>query len=309
VSPALKGTFGWVIVRATASTPGTVKALDEVRQELRDAIAGDRAKDQVSELTNKYEDARGGGSTIEEAAGKLNLKLTKIASIDKTGKSDTGQTVELPVGGDFLSRVFSTEAGGDGSGLQENEDGVYYEIRVDSVKPSAKKPFDAVRNDVLAMWRAEEQNKKLKAIADDLAKRGNGGATMAQLAAPLGVAPLKSDPLPRFAPTAVFSVTALKTLFDTKVGGFFAGPVSDGKSFVVARVDSIAQQADVAGSPESGIYAQILNQAFVGDIANQFTDALRRDTCNRKTLWENIFGTTVQDCVDEAQFKRVHAGE
>ncbi|MBI1212230.1 MAG: hypothetical protein GC190_12260 [Alphaproteobacteria bacterium] len=309
-SPALKGTFGWVIVRATSMTPGTLKTLEQARQELRDAIATERAKDQVFKLSTDYDDARGGGATMEEAANKLHLKLTKIPAIDQTGKGESGAPVEnLPLGGDFLSRVFATDAGGDGSGLQENDDGVYYEYRVDNVKPSAKKPFDTVRTDVLAMWRAEELRKKLQAIADGMVKRGNEGQSVAQLAASFGVAPLKSDPLARYQQTAVFSNEALKTMFDTKIGGFFSGPVADGKSIVVARVDSTEQQADPAGSPQSAMYANILNQAFFGDIAAQFTDALRRETCDRKTIWERIFGSSLQNCVDEQQFNRLHAGE
>jgi peptidyl-prolyl cis-trans isomerase D len=309
-SEPLKGAFGWVMLRATASTPGIVKTLEDVRQEIRDGLATERAKDQVFKVSTDYDDARGGGATMEEASTKLSLKLTKIAAVDKSGKNETGQTIDnLPVGGDFLARVFASESGGDGSGLQENEDGVYYEFRVDSIKPATKKAFAAVRNDVLTMWRAEQQRQKLQAIAEGLVKRGNAGETMAQIAGPLGVAPLKSDALPRYPATAVFSQEALKTLFDTKIGGFFSGPVSDGKSIVVARVDSSLQQAEVAGSPESGMYGEILNQAFVGDIATQFTTALRRETCSQKTWWETVFGTHLQDCVDEDQFKRVHAGE
>lgn len=308
-SQPLKGPFGWVIVRATSSTPGTVKTLEEARQEIRDILATERAKDQVSTVSNKYEDERGEGKTIEEAAGAHNLKLTKIAAIDKSGKTETGQTVEsLPLAGDFLSRVFSSESGAE-SGIQETNDGVYYEFRIDSVRPAAKKPFESVRNDVLTMWRAEQQRQRLQAIADGLVKRGNAGETMAQIAGPLGVAPLKSDPLPRFPATAVFSQDALAKLFDTKVGAFFSGAVSDGKSIVVARVDSSMQQADPAGSPQAGLYAEILNQAFVGDVATQFTTALRRETCSQKTVWERVFGSRLHDCVDEEQFKRVHSGE
>ena len=63
--------------------------------------------------------------------------------------------------------------------------------------------------------------------------------------------------------------------------------------------------SDAPGSPQSGLYAQILNQAFVGDVATQFTTALRHGTCDRKTVWESIFGGHLPDCVNEEQFKRI----
>ena len=41
----------------------------------------------------------------------------------------------------------------------------------------------------------------------------------------------------------------------------------------------------------------------------QFSAALRHDTCDRATIWESVIGTHLKDCVDETQFRRVHAGE
>ena len=304
-----KGLFGWVIARPTSSTPGTIKTLDDVRQEIRDSIATEKAKDQLFKLSTDYDDARGGGATLEEAAKKLNLKVTKLAAIDRAGKNDAGQTVEnLPVGGDFLARVFSTESGVE-TGLQETEDGVYYEFRVDSIKPAAKKPFAAVRADVLAMWRAEQTQDRLRVIAEGLVKRGNSGEAMSKIAGSLGIAALKSDPLPRYSGTAVFSPASLNALFNTKIGGFFSGPVADGKSIIVARVDSSVQQAEAAGSSEAGMYGQLLNQSFVEDVAEQFTTSLRHDICSRKGFFEWLLGSRIGNCVDDEQFKRVHAGE
>ena len=92
----------------------------------------------------------------------------------------------------------------------------------------------------------------------------------------------------------MFSQDALKALFDTKVGGFFAGPVADGKSMVVARVDASVQKAEGAADAEAGMYSELLNQAFVGDIAEQFTNGVRREYPPQ---------------VDENQFKRIHTGE
>ena len=60
---------------------------------------------------------------------------------------------------------------------------------------------------------------------------------------------------------------------------------------------------------QAAIFDQVFNQAFVGDVAGQFTNALRRETCSQKTIWERLFGSSVHDCVDEAQFARAHAGE
>src|SRR5690606_29165519 len=103
--------------------------------------------------------------------------------------------------------------------------------------PSSKKAFEQVRDQVLADWRNEELEKRLTAMADDLVKRGKGGESMDAIASSLGVAPLRSDPLPRYGSrTAIFGPEVVTAAHDAKkVGEFFTGPVADGKSRVVGR--------------------------------------------------------------------------
>lgn len=293
VSEPVKGPFGWVILRALASTPGTLKTLDEVKPEIRDKLAEGPIKDKLLERTEAFEDARGGGATLEEAAKKHMLPILKIAAIDTRGNDANGQPIEGLPGGEFLRQVFSAESGVD-SELGETPDGVYFEFRVDKISPVAKKPFEQVKADVLADWRAEELDRRLKKIADDLLKRGNGGESMASIASSLGVAPLRSDPLPRYGETEIFGSDTVAALADVKAGKFFSGPVAHGKSLVVARLADIQYAPEPLDAPTRTAYSQRLREAFASDLAEQFSNTVRDEV-----------GVTI----DEERFKTFHAGE
>jgi peptidyl-prolyl cis-trans isomerase D len=281
-----------VILRALSSTPGTLKTFAEVHDEIRDLIVAERSKDKLFELTSDFEDTLGGGATLEEAAKKHNLALLKV-TIDARGNDRDGKTVDGLPGGDFLQRVFAADRGAD-SGLADAGEGVYFEFRVDEVAPSAKKPLDKVRADVLADWRAQELEKRLQAIADDLVKKGAAGKSMAALAAPLGVAPLMSDPLPRYGDNPIFGAATMTAAHEAKVGTFFKGPVADGKSVVVARLAGIQYQPEAPDAAERRTYSSRLREVFANDFAEQLGIAVR-----------NEVGATV----DEARFQTFHTGE
>ncbi len=293
VSDPLKGAFGWVILRVLAVTPGTIKTFEAARTEIRDQFVKERAKDMLVQLTIDFEDELGGGATIEEAAKKFSLPVKVIASVDARGNDAGGSAVEGLPGGEFLRQVFVSETGVD-SDVGEAGDGVRYVYRVDRVTPAARRPLAQVREEVLANWRNEELTKRLKVLADDLVKKGNGGLSMASIASSLGVAPLKTDPMPRYGKHAVFGADALEAAGGAKIGQFFTGSVADGKSRVVGRLAEITYQDEAPADPLRAAYGANLRQVFAEDLVEQFNKAVRAD---------------VGVSVDESQFAKFHVGE
>lgn len=289
----VKGPFGWVILRATSITPGSLKTLDDVREDIRKELLTERSKEKLFDLTNEFEDTRGGGATLEEAGAKHKLPVTKIAAVDVRGNDADGRPVEGLPGGDFLPRVFLAEQGID-SELIEGADGNYAEFRVDKVTPAATKPFNEVKAQVLTDWRAEELEKRLTVMADALVKRGNSGESMQAMASSLGVAPLKTEPLPRYGQNAIFGQDTLKSLSEASVGKFFSGPVADGKSRIVARLAEIQYVAEENEAQQRATYSQRLREAFANDVVQEFANSARSDA-----------GVSI----DEARFKAFHEGE
>ena len=279
-------------MRAVSATPGSLKTLDEVRPEIRERFVTERARDKLFELTNDFEDTRGAGSTLEEAATKHKLFLTKV-TIDSHGNDATGKPVENLPAGDFLARAFASETGID-SELTESSDGAYYDFRVDTVTPASKKPFEQVRAEILVDWRAAELEKRIKAIADGILKKAKAGQTLAALAAPLDLAPIKSDPFARYGQNAAFADDTVAAAHEAKIGDVFTGAVADGKSIVVARLAEVQYAPEPPESPARQMYAGRLREAFAGDLAQILATSAREET-----------GVTI----DEQRFQAFHTGE
>lgn len=276
VSAPLQGPFGWVIVRTVSITPGTEKTYDSVRQELRDALAKQEAAELVRLEANKIEDALGAGMTLEEVATEVKHPLKKVGPIERSGKDATGKAAEGVIADpEFLGAAFDTGQGED-SDLILGADDTYFILRVDGVAASAVKPFADVRADALKAYSAQERKKKLKVIADELAKRGNAGTGLDAIAAEIGQKVQSSGPVQRQTRTAAFSEIVVNELYNARPDGFVAGEAGEGESFVLARlVDITVFKNEKAEEREA--FAQEVQTAVVGDLAQQFIAATRAD--------------------------------
>ena len=78
VSAPVRSPFGWHVLRVTGVEPGRSRPLEAVRDELRAALAQERAADLAFERANKVEDALAGGATLEEAAKRFGLGFAAI---------------------------------------------------------------------------------------------------------------------------------------------------------------------------------------------------------------------------------------
>lgn len=85
VSPVVAGSFGPVILRITGIKPETTRTLEEAKEDIRKDLATAAAAEEVTNVHDRYEDLRAGGSSLADAAKQLNLKPVTIDAIDAAG--------------------------------------------------------------------------------------------------------------------------------------------------------------------------------------------------------------------------------
>lgn len=288
-----RNAFGtWVILRATASTPGSVKSLADAREEIRKVIVDSKVRDEVFEIGNQLEDTIGAGATLEEAAAKLKIPLANVTITDK-GTDAAGVAVPGLPGGDFVKQVFAADTGKDPELLQTDE-GVYYEFRIDRINKKTRKDLAGVRDQVIADWRAAEVSKRLDAIAADILKRAKAGETLAAIAASKGVGVSVSEGFARFGRNPAFGEVAVNAAFAAGKGGLFSGPQAEGKGLVVGKVTDIQFEVEAPDSPLKAAYERQMVQTFVQDYVTQFENGARAKA-----------GVTI----DEARFQAFHNNE
>jgi peptidyl-prolyl cis-trans isomerase D len=227
------------------------------------------------DLERRMEDEIGRGSTIDEAAKKLGLKVTHIAAIDAKGNDASGKKVEgLPAGPEFTRQVFEQNVKEDGL-VTETQAGAVFVLRVDSSTPSQLRPLDSIKAQVVAAWKEEQRHKAAEKKAEDIAKEVNGGKKLADIAAELKLKVTDTPALIRSGADAERDIPgALRPkLFTTALGHAVAGPTSDG--YLVAAVKEI-KPADPATDAD-GVKAvrEQLAQLIKGDLLSGFGAALR----------------------------------
>ena len=272
-SAPVKSPLGWHLLRVVKITPAHHQGFEEVRAELAESIASERAIDSLFELANRLEDALGGGATLEEAAAQSDLAVLRIEAIDARGRNETGTPVSgLPLGPEFLRAAFET-AEGQESALTEAGSDTYFVLRADAVTAPVLRPLAEVRDQVVAGWKEDRRGEAAQAAAEALlqtVKEGRDGKEVAAAAkAEYGV----SEPFTRRPTAAVQRLPAslISDVFALSPGEAVMGRSSGG--YTVARLKEV-----VAAHPGSDGVAALrreMEQAVRSDIVTQFADALR----------------------------------
>jgi len=277
VSDPVESAFGWHVFHVREVTPGSVRPLEDVRDEVRATLVDQEAVDALYELSVDLDDALGGGATLEEAARALDLPLVRIETVDRQGRGPDGTPVaDLPDVDGFLETAFTSEQGE--QTLMEESEGAYYVLRVDDVTPPAPRPLESVRPRVEALWVARQKAEATRARAEAIRDAASEGRTFesaaeTESASVRPVPAVRRDggtvedgatPPPRPLIDALFAMSE----GETRV-------VETGDTIHVLRLDTVIQQA--AENPETREEtAQVVRASIAEDLFVQFTDALSK---------------------------------
>jgi peptidyl-prolyl cis-trans isomerase D len=271
----VKNDFGWQIARVVKIHRGKEPTLDEVKDKLRAELARKMAGDAAYDAATKAEDALGSGASLEEAATKIGLHVTKIPAVDASGRNPKGE-LELALGDspDALQAAFQTPQGQD-TQLVEARGGTYFLIHVDGVTPSRIKPMEEVRPQLVAKWKAEQQSDGARKRAELIVERLGQGKTLADAVAEFGLKPDTTPPVLRDgsaqngrAPSEVAG-----QLFAGKVGDAGIAAAPDG--YYVVRLTAI-EPADPAKDPDGVEKLRAnLNRQVGDDLVTELANALR----------------------------------
>lgn len=270
---------GWVIARVAKIAPARQQTLDEVKAIIKHELALSQAQVQIHDIGNQFEDLRGAGQKIDDAANALKLPVTVIPATDSAGQDDAGKPVAGVAGDQNLLQVIQATAEGQETRLEDAGNGGYFALRVDKVIPAAIRPLDKVRVAVIADWQASKRREAAAAKAQDLAQRIQSGETLDKIAADTGVTVKSSDPFSRreSEPTADLSSALISKAFELKAGDVATGR-SGGDDGEVLLVVSEIKPVDLSKRDvEIQDLRDELKQQLADDIATQLSNALRTE--------------------------------
>jgi peptidyl-prolyl cis-trans isomerase D len=277
VSPVIAGAFGPVLVRVTEITPEIVKTLDEVKAEIRTALATAEASRILLDVHDSYEDARAGGETLREAAAKLNLKVVTIDAVDRTAQRPDGSIVnDIPQSAGVLAAAFESEINVENDPVAIGGNGFVF-FEVEGITPARDRPLDEVRDKVVADWKAEEAASRLSAKAVELERRVKDGAALETVAAELQSEKQIKRGLKRGADDADFGRDGVTAVFAVAEGGTGVTPAPTDGAQLVFNVTEVFEPAGADASSLSDETRTSFSSGLADDMLDQLVARLEAE--------------------------------
>ncbi len=288
-TPVVDGTFGPVILRITNIKEGRTRTFDEVKEEIRKALAEAAAQEDITSVHDQFEDLRASGSSLEEAAKELKLTAVSVKSVDRGGRDISEAEVSIPSRDQLIAEVFQTEVGVEALPINIGNDG-YIWFEVNGITPERDRTLEEVREKAVADWTAEQQKIALGVKAESLKERVTNGETLAAIASELGIAVESKSGIRRSTDDPVLGPAAVAAAFGGPLGTVGAAPGADPQSQILLKVTEVNDQptTNVLGNDDAQITA--LAKASGDDILDQMVNRLQTEygvTINR-TLAEQV---------------------
>lgn len=261
VSAPIVGRFTTVLVRATEIQPGRQRPLTEVRNEIRDRLAGDRVGAEVQKLHDGVDDNKLKGKSLKEIAEALSLRYVEAAELTAGGTTPDGKPIDgLPDAQRIAQSAFQSAVGLE-SEVVELADGGYAWVDVLGVTPLKQKELAEVKDQVKTAWQDAEVAKALREQAEQLVKRIDSGEDIEAVAKSVGATVKASEAFNR----------------RTSVPDLSAGAV--GRAFVLAK----GKAAAVTGTGDKGrVVMQVAETIEAPAPTKEQTDALRRELLEQR---------------------------
>jgi peptidyl-prolyl cis-trans isomerase D len=295
VSGVVEGTFTTVLLRVVQIEPAVIKTFDDVKQQVRDKLAAERAASEIQNIHDQVEDNRGAGKTLKEIAESLKLPFYELPQVSKGNLTpDEKPALNHPDAKTIIEAGFEAQPGIDHEPVELASTG-YAWVDLLGVTESKLKPFDTVKAQVKNVYVNNERKRLVGELAKKLVERIDRGEAMDKLAAEVGGTVSTTQPLTRSTVPQGFPEAAVAPLFALAKDKGGSVPTTDGKSRVVFRLKEI-KPAEPATKTQSETLAKDLDRDLQNDLIMAYVDALRTKlgvSVNQKEL-NRVLGTETQ---------------
>jgi peptidyl-prolyl cis-trans isomerase D len=276
----IKTILGWHVVVVDDIKAGHQVPFDEVKGKLADQFKHDKAVDELSEKIDKMGDRLTGGAPMDEVGGTVGAKPAKFGPLDVKGDAATADAAKAAKPDKtWIDTAFQT-AQGETSSFQDDKNGGYYAVRVDSVTPPALRPLADVRAQIVTEWTKEQQAAQTVKRAAELAAKARSGTTLDQIAKESGgkldgTPPLVRDPTTK--PSTPVPQALTDALFKLeKVGDIAAVQTDDGE--IIAKLTEIRPANPSTAGDKLGPITQEVDSAMRADALAEYRSGLREST-------------------------------
>ncbi|KJS43981.1 MAG: peptidylprolyl isomerase [Roseovarius sp. BRH_c41] len=255
--------LGPALFRVNAILAAQVTPFEEAEPQLRDQLAGDRARRVIEAQIDTVDDLLAGGATLEDVAKETNMEL---GSIDWHPGLTEGMAAY-----DSFREAADAVATGDYPEVVQLADGGIFALRLDGIDEPRVQPLEDVRDAVLNGWRTKATVEALKTQVEPQLAELRAGASFADL----GLTATEITNMTRrdYRPEA--PAEFIDTVFDMEEGEVRVIE-GEGRLFVL-RLDSIAPPAEDAEDEDLARLRSALQDQVAGDLGQDLFQVLAND--------------------------------
>ncbi|MGQ0457570.1 MAG: SurA N-terminal domain-containing protein [Hyphomicrobium sp.] len=273
-SAAVEGTFATAVLRVTQIEPAQLKTFDDVKNDVRDKLASDKARVELPAKFDEVEDNRLAGKTLKDIAAAMKLKLDEIAASDRKGLKPDGQpALASPDLAKIAARAFTPEDGGEAD-IVELTGGGHAWVNVLSTDAPKQKAYDEVKEEVKGQYEATERERLVSELAAKLVERLNAGEAISAIEGAAGGKAETTDPVTRTTIPQGLTEAAVAQAFTLPLNRAGSALTSDKFSQTVFRVKEIAP-APAATPAETAVLSERLADELANQSLTEYTEALK----------------------------------
>jgi peptidyl-prolyl cis-trans isomerase D len=275
VSPVIEGRFATVLLRVTAIEPGVTRTFADVKDQVRDKLARERALALMQKRHDEIDDGRAAGRPLAEIAKGLGLDYIEIESVDQDNKTPDGKKAfDSPHAASIVASGFAGAVGLEQAPVELADGGAAW-VDVLAVTAPKQKPFEEVKDAVKTLWLENERRRQLNEAASGFAGRVRKGESMAKIAEEAGAKLVTTLPVTRATTPEGLTKPAIAQAFALPAGGVGTTDSAEGKSRIVFRVLDI-KQAPEPTKEQTAALAKELREELRDDVMSQYVGALKR---------------------------------
>ena len=285
VSEPVKSRFSTVLLKAKIVGTSGAKSLDEMRDELSTAVRAAKARDQLLDLHDKFEDARASGASLEEAAAEIGIKVANVGPVALDGTDKDGKAVVVPGHSSSLATAFDTEIGLEISPLTDGDDGFTW-LETRDIVETAVPAFNDIKDKVADTWQAREAASATRKKAEELVAKLRSGTPIADLAKTENTEVRTVNGVRRNQNNAAFNAADVAALFSVAEDGKTFSIANDGKSAKIIASTPVLGTGFNSDSEEAKAIRQVLETNLSNDLYAEYVNALQEQ-----------IGVTINDSV------------
>ena len=278
------------IVRVTSIEPEKVTPIAEAEPGLRKDLASRAAREQSQDVYDQVEDERAGGSTLEEAAAKLELPYRVVDAVSADLKTPDGAAVsDIPNASQVIAEAFQSDIGVENSPIRDRESWVFFDVL--EITPSRERTLDEVRAEVVTAWTASETDRRIADLANSLLDKLKGGATFASIATEIGKPVQVVENVKRAGEATALSANAVSQAF-AGPEGHIAIAEGAGSERVLLKVDKVIAPAFFAEAADAGAIREQITAALKNDLVATYNRQLldTRSTSVNTVAYQQLTG-------------------